>query len=504
MSPSDSVTSLIDKVSDVSISEEKTPRSETPYLDSKGPRSHLANFARKELDLGKILGRGRFTETREIRKVERDLRYKPTSDGDEEARMDIWENTKTKGRANFSIKRVRKDLSTEREVERAALGLCIEANYLARLDHQNIIRLKGMCQTIFNLGNDTYEYNAIITNRITETLDERIDYWNEQDSISPKSDFILHLKTDYAFQIADALSYLHDRRIVFRNLTLSSIGFTTSDTIQLTNFDCVKEIPEGESYLQDGFKGSQTYMSLEMFSGKKYDYKVDCFAWAICFYEMLTQEPAFQSTTNEEALIREHGWCPGLQDADFVPDGLLDLLEDAWETDIDDRFTMKDIRSQLEWILFGNDDDSDSDFEGEDQKMDASNKSGGFLSQGMNDFSALGLDLDESENYIMGGDDMDINAALGFSGTRGSFIPENLLLDAEEATKGAGDAAPPVGLPPPNTPSAEEILPKIEYTKQYRGLRLETIPPLSFVPPKVANKQGRRRSIQRTELAPCA
>lgn len=500
MTPSDSANSIISKVSSIVVSDDEEHVSETPYLESREPNSRLANFLRSELELGKVLGKGRFTETREIRRVDRDLHYRPASIGEEKGRMEIWENAKTKGRCNFTIKRISKDLKSEREVERSALGLAIEANYLSRLNHQNIVQLKGMVESTFKVGPDTYDYHAMITNRITETLDERIDYWNDQDSISLKSDFILHLKTDYAFQIADALSYLHDRRIVFRNLTLSSIGFTSSDTIQLVNFDCVKEIPEGQPYLRDGFKGNHTYMALEMYEGKEYDFKVDCFSWGICFYEMLTQQPAFQSTTNEEALIREHGWCPSLETVDFVPDGLLDLLEDAWETDTDDRFTMKDIRGQLEWILFGNDeDDSCVESESGDTSME---EECGYLSMGMDDMSALGLDLDESCNFDMGADQV-LYAAIGFSNTRDSFIPSNLLLEEEEeALKPA-----PVKMGPPRRLSMAEMMPKIEYTKQYRGLRIETIPPPAFVPPNVANKANRRRSMvggNRKGSIPCA
>jgi hypothetical protein len=111
------------------------------------------------------------------------------------------------------------------------------------------------------------------------------------------------------------------------------------------------------------------------------------------------------------------------------------------------------------------------------------------------ELSALGLHLDKSANFRAG----DIDA----KDTRMSFIPSDLLLEAQEAVA----EAKPSNLPLPKAlPPMDVITPKLEYTKQYRGLRLETIPPPAFSHPKVQNEAGRRRSIhtRRTEMAVCA
>ena len=485
-----SLSSLMSAVRSVSrVISNTEVASETPFLDQTDPSGPIAAFLHDELTLGKMLDSGRFTENFEIVRINRDLRFKTSTVAEEKARLELWNSASTKGRPNYSVKGVRSSLREEREIERAVLGLTIEANYLARLDHPNIIKLCGLSSATVMLDDDCYEYHAIVFNRITETLAERIDHWNEQDQLSLQSDFILHLKTDYAFQIADAVSYLHDRRIIFRNLTLDNIGFTINDAVQLMNFDCVKEIPEGESYLEDGFQCSQTYMSLEMYQGDKYDFKVDSFAWAICFYEMLTQEPAFQTTTNEEALIREHGWCPGLEGCDYVPDGLLDLLEDAWEPNPEERVSMKEVKKQLEWILFGNDDQSEEE---DSRCTEATRRSSiDILGYGLflGDESCLGLDIDE-ESSRRRSSDVELHAAVLFSGTSRSFIPSGLLLDAEEA---------PQITPAEAATAMEHLIPKLEYTRQYKGIRKDKMPPLSMA--SNTNKARRRCSNQHNLIA---
>ena len=469
-----------------------TPKvvSETPFLDETEPARPIAAFLQDELTIGKLIDHGRFTESYEIVRISRDLRFQASTPTEEKARLELWESTSTKGCSNYSVKGVKSGLKREREIERAVLGLTIEANYLARLDHPNIINVLGLSTATVTLDCDCYGYHAIISNRITESLAERIDHWNEQEKISLASDFNLHLKTDYAFQIADALSYLHDRRIIFRNLTLDNIGFTVNDAVQLMNFDCVKEIPENETHLEDGFTCSQTYMSLEMYQGEKYDHKVDSFAWAICFYEMLTQEPAFQTTSNEEALIREHGWCPGLDSCDYIPDGLLDLLEDAWDPDPEARITMKEAKKQLEWILFGGDEEESEEEDYGCKDPDRRRSSIDILGYGhfLQDGSYLGLDIDEESSRRSS--DVSLHAAIHFSGTKQSFIPSSLLFDdTEEAPQ----------MTPEAVTALEHIIPKLEYTRQYKGIKKDKMPPLSMAPN--LNKARRRCSNNYTNPA---
>jgi len=471
--------------------------SDTPFLDNADLCNPIAYFEHDELVLGKQLDYGRFTESFEIKRINRNFRFKASSMMEEKARLDLFDSVSTKGQRNYCVKRLKTDVDSEHEVERAILGLVIEANYLARLDHPNIIKLRGLSASAASVENGSYVfYNAIITNRITESLAERIDYWNEQGKISLESDFILHLKTDYAFQIADAVSYLHDRRIIFRNLSLNNIGFTSNDTIQLMNFDCVKEVPEGATHLEDGFKCSQTYMPLEMYQECEYDYKVDSFSWAICFYEMLTQEPAFETTSNGEALIREQGWCPSLNGCShFVPDGLLDLLEDAWEPIPEDRTSIKEIKKQLEWILFGGDDDDD----GDDCQTDVEDVECGVSQSNPFSFadeSALGLDIDESSSCVCRRDSAHVRrssqagleAAIYFSGTKNSFIPEHLLLSDE--------TEPAPQITPEAATAIEHIIPKLEYTMQYKGIKKENLPP-PLIPMKNDKIKARRRCSNR-------
>ena len=485
--------------------------SDTPFLDTAQPSGALPRFESSELVLGNLVDRGSFTETHEISDIDRSLDFQANSASEDFARFKVWKATTKKRRkqSKYSLKHVSRGLQTEQEVQRAVVGLTIEANYLHALDHANIIKLQGLCTTTVALDYKCYDYHALITTCIAETLPHCVDRWNdeEEDPSAFNSDMMLHMKTNYAFQMADALCYLHDRKIVFRNLTLNSMGLSKkTGEVQLMNFDCVKEMPG--SFLEDGFMGAKTYMALEMAQGSKYDFKVDSYSWAVCFFEMLTQEPAYETTTDGEIIRENNVWSPSLEGLDYIPAGIQDLLQDAWETDPKDRVDMYEVKKHLEWILFGTEgDESDarrvSDIDESQTSCIAPMTRGEYNPFAMGDESVVGLDLDES-SPVGGGGGMDIGQSSMRASTRRrsankSFIPSDLLLNLPGLI-GAREMETPEDSP--DVISTTDF----DYYTIQEGLvvKKDALPPLSFMP---SRRPRRRRSSLTTtvhEMAICA
>jgi len=104
----------------------------------------------------------------------------------------------------------------------------------------------------------------------------------------------------------------------------------------------------------------------------------------------------------------------------------------------------------------------------------------------LGDESELGLDID-GDSTLRSSDVafcMDMQAAIHFCGTQRSFIPSGLLGDASEK-------APQIT---PEQAVNAQILPKLEYTKQFTGIKKDSMPPLSMAPNM--NKARRRCSNQ--------
>lgn len=115
----------------------------------------------------------------------------------------------------------------------------------------------------------------MIMDRLTDSLDQRIKKWQGEGPADPA---MIPRKTNYSLQIANALLYLHKRRIIFRDLKPENVGFQGEHTVKLFDFGLVREVPQGfddEVYTMSG-SGSQWYMAVEIFL-------TGLFSWALFF-----------------------------------------------------------------------------------------------------------------------------------------------------------------------------------------------------------------------------
>jgi serine/threonine protein kinase len=154
-----------------------------------------------------------------------------------------------------------------------AEDLAHETALLACLDHPNIIKLHGRARgsfaTAFQFGNAKVNVSSsngkkkernmndgyfIILDRLSATLDGRIDEWKEEHhalserlSISsqlppnappPETALLEHLakRLKVAYSIASALEYLHSRHVVFRDLKPANVGFDCNDCVKMFDF----------------------------------------------------------------------------------------------------------------------------------------------------------------------------------------------------------------------------------------------------------------------------
>ena len=121
------------------------------------------------------------------------------------------------GRSPFALKQLRGDLMGDKEnFENAAIDLCLEVKFLTRLNHPNIIKVRGLANGWTSAFSNRHDGFFIIMDRL-ESLDVRIDRWRDRLYRFPGArQPSLSRKLHYASQVADAVCYLHDHRIIFR------------------------------------------------------------------------------------------------------------------------------------------------------------------------------------------------------------------------------------------------------------------------------------------------
>ena len=181
----------------------------------------------------------------------------------------------------------RKVMVNQRQFEHGAADLAQEAHFLSVLDHPHIIKLHGVTagsvQTNVASGKECGFF--ITVDRLYDTLESRLEHWRaEHEKNHPggggrlfarmsaeykeKKKQELRERIQIALQIAQAIEYLHDKEIMFRDLKPDNIGFDASGCLKLFDFGLAKELKPGEGntdgrYELTGNTGSRRYMAPE-------------------------------------------------------------------------------------------------------------------------------------------------------------------------------------------------------------------------------------------------
>jgi serine/threonine protein kinase len=230
-----------------------------PLVDT----TRIALFHRREIQTGRLLGTGGFSEVYEITGFVLDVTVSERCTPAQQRLRHEYAAAAVlgrNGRGRYALKHLKSRLLQRsappaRTFARAATDLVLEAMYMSRLHHRYILAVRGLPMddvAAWNSGDcDGY---FLITDRLDGTLGNRIKQWKQDSTESPG----LLEKVRYAQQLASALHYLHsEHRIVFRDLKPQNMGFAaeSNDELQLFDFGLCRELPpaaaNAESRLED-------------------------------------------------------------------------------------------------------------------------------------------------------------------------------------------------------------------------------------------------------------
>ena len=104
----------------------------------------------------------------------------------------------------------------------------------------------------------------------------------------------------YSCQIAQVISFLHSKNILYRDLKPENIMVNNNGYLTLIDFGSCKII-EDKTELQSSFIGSIDYMSPEVINGEGHNKMTDWWSFGILIYEMLYGKPPFHAQNIERA-----------------------------------------------------------------------------------------------------------------------------------------------------------------------------------------------------------
>eukprot|EP00584_Thalassiosira_punctigera_P005634 CAMPEP_0172529348 /NCGR_PEP_ID=MMETSP1067-20121228/3449_1 /TAXON_ID=265564 ORGANISM="Thalassiosira punctigera, Strain Tpunct2005C2" /NCGR_SAMPLE_ID=MMETSP1067 /ASSEMBLY_ACC=CAM_ASM_000444 /LENGTH=602 /DNA_ID=CAMNT_0013313381 /DNA_START=157 /DNA_END=1965 /DNA_ORIENTATION=- len=236
-------------------------------------------------------------------------------------------------RSVFALKCLRPGIRSDADqFTIGAEDLVHETAILATLDHPHIIKLYGRASG--NLS-DAFVLNDgyfILLDRLSETLYQRMDGW-KQDPECLQGPTLQQIEV--AHSVADAMGYLHSKKIVFRDLKPDNVGFDSMGVLKMFDFGFGVGLPEKDEANPAGFLfdrcGTPRYMAPEVGLSLGYGLAADVYSFGILFWEVCAMAKPFASITSssefERAVFME-GKRPAM--GEHWPTGLRKVMCSCW------------------------------------------------------------------------------------------------------------------------------------------------------------------------------
>lgn len=302
----------------------------------------IALVERPHLTVGKLLGTGAFSAVHQVQ-------------------------LRGSGSTVYAMKHLQSKLVQQAENFRlAAAELAVEAHMLASFDHPNIIKVRGWAANgVASFSQGRHDSFFLLLDCLEETLDQRITKWHEQQlqwqaeeqsqsqtsliadiwkrlSYNPQQEQLslppmgqqqetslrsalrrqhqaqVYLeKLGVCTEISSALTYLHSKGVIFRDLKPNNIGFLNGQ-VKLFDFGLSRELPGcslTEPFQMSGKVGTLRYMAVEVACHQPYNVSSDVYSWAMVCYETLSLQKPFAGWTRDmhRDLVCARGMRPTLQ-----------------------------------------------------------------------------------------------------------------------------------------------------------------------------------------------
>lgn len=305
---------------------------------------------------------------------------------------DCQQRTTLHGHPPYVLKTLRQDLNPD-EHSKGVTDLATEAEFLATVCHDNILPLRAVAA-----GNVHASSFFVILDRLSVTLDRKFNVWRKV--VGQNAGVYLPLVGYYCCaktvaltalwkermfvmqQVAAALTYLHARGIMYRDLKPDNIGFDDADCVKIFDFGLAKrwklaqvaddDDDDGDhhnntkalNYHLTGQTGSLRYMAPEVALEMPYNESCDVYSWGILFWQVCAlQTPFANYSTRAHAERVVHGGQRPTPDSSW-PRPWRELQSACWQKIAPLRPTMKQVLEKV--TAFGQalkeSDDDDDDY----------------------------------------------------------------------------------------------------------------------------------------------
>jgi eukaryotic-like serine/threonine-protein kinase len=163
----------------------------------------------------------------------------------------------------------------------------LEAQILARLLHENIVRL-------YDFGEADGNFFLVMEEVDGSSFSRR---WKQMPLIE---------RLRVSAQVADALDYAHRQGVIHRDVKPANVLLTASDQAKLSDFGLSMRAEQKDH--SGLIRGTPHYMSPEQAGGRGIDHRSDLYSLGVMLYETVTGTVPFQGTAM--ALLMQHREAP--------------------------------------------------------------------------------------------------------------------------------------------------------------------------------------------------
>ncbi|XP_055376779.1 mitogen-activated protein kinase kinase kinase 13 [Condylostylus longicornis] len=205
-----------------------------------------------------------------------------------------------------------------------------DIKHLRKLDHQNIIKFKGVCS-------QSPVYCIVMEYCPNGPL---------QNIIKSESSLLPARLLSWAKQIARGMQYLHQHKIIHRDLKSPNILIGQNQVVKISDFGTSREWNEVSTKMS--FAGTVAWMAPEVIRNEPCSEKVDVWSFGVVLWEMLTCEIPYKDVDSSAIIWGVGNNSLQLHIPSSCPEGFKLLVQLCWNTKPRNRPSFRQILSHIE------------------------------------------------------------------------------------------------------------------------------------------------------------